>query len=104
MELMGAAGPWEKLVLPGVFSQNEALRTVVERPVLFMRMEIVAGAAGTPLNPHQEGKGKCSSNCFYWLVAVQSSLRGGTRCLRALWSFIRVLSLVKTGDITFSFG
>lgn len=37
MELTGAAGPWEKLVLPGVFSQSEALRTVVERPVLFMQ-------------------------------------------------------------------
>lgn len=74
MELMGAAIAWEKLVLSDAFSQSGALRAVLELPVLFMQMELVTGAARTHLNPHREGKGKCSSNCFYCLVAIQSTL------------------------------
>lgn len=73
-DLMGAAIAWEKLVLYDIFSKSEALRTVFERPVLLMQTEVITGAVGTHLNPHQEGKGKCSSNCFSWLVAIDSTL------------------------------
>ena len=74
MELIGVAIAWEKLVLSDAFSKSEALRTVFKLPVLLMQMEVITGTAGTHLNPHQEGKGKCSSNCFYWLVAIHSTL------------------------------
>lgn len=72
--LMGAAIAWEKLVLSDIFSKSEALRTVFERPVLLMPTEVITGAVGPHLNLHQEGKGKCSSNCFSWLVAIDSTL------------------------------
>lgn len=102
--LTGVAIAWEKLVLSDVFSKSEALRTGFELPVLLMQIEVIAGAAGTRLNPRKEGKGKCSSNCFYRLVAIHSTFWGNVWCLQALWSFIWVLSSVKIGDIPFSFG